>query len=505
MATPFRLSMLDVVVAFGDSRVLDGASLQVEPGEVHALLGENGAGKSTLLKALSGLVPMQRGQIEIDGQPFRPTGPLDAARCGIAVIHQELSVVPHLEVADAIALSRHRSRFLLIDRRARDETARAALELVSHVDVPLRARVHSLSQAQRQIVEIARALQLDARLVVMDEPTSSLGRDDVERLFVVLDRLRERGIAVVYVSHFLAEVRRAASTATVLRDGRTVFRGSLAEVDDDGLVRHMAGRELDVRCERAASARKIGPVVLEVRDLCAVPLPRSASFDLHEGEVFGIGGLCGAGRTELVEALFALRPMRSGSIRLRGREIGGTPSARWRERLGIVVEDRKLEGLALAQSIASNVALPSLRRIGRSSFCRDRDLEALAEGPRERLQVKCSSLLQRVGELSGGNQQKVAFARLLAADSRVLLLDEPTRGIDVHSRAKLYRTVHELAANGAAILIVSSQLPELLSLCDRIAVMRGGRLTPARRTEEWTQETLLAEALQSASCDEVET
>ena len=494
--------MQDVLVAFGDARVLDGASLEVGPGEVHALLGENGAGKSTLLRALTGLVPLQRAQIELDGQPFSPSGSLHSQRAGIAMIHQELSIVGHLEVADAIVLGRHRSRFFLVDRRARDAAARAALELVHRADISLRARVGALSPAQRQIVEIARALQQDARIVVMDEPTSSLGSDDAERLFVVLAHLRERGIAVVYVSHALAEVRRVATTATVLRDGRTVFAGVLARVRDQELVRHMAGRELDATFVRRAAVRTPAAVVLDVCDLAAAPLPRSATLALRPGEILGIGGLCGAGRTELLEVLFGLRARTAGTIELRTRPIGSTIAARWNEGVGMVAEDRKRSGLSLSQSIASNVVLPSLWRTSRRGFVSARRLAATARGPCEILQVKCRSLDQRSGELSGGNQQKVAFARLLAAGCRVLLLDEPTRGIDVQSRVHLYRALHELAAGGAAILIVSSQLPELLQLCDRIAVMRDGCLGEVRAASEWTQESLLAEALQSSPTSE---
>lgn len=491
---PPRLSMHDVAVAYGEVRVLDGVSLRVDRGEVRALLGENGAGKSTLLKALAGAVPLARGIVELDGEAFRPRRPADALRAGIATIHQELSLPGHLTVADAIALGAHATRFLFVDRRARDAAAREALALVGRSDLPLGARVRELPASQQQLVEIARALARDARVVVMDEPTSSLGGDDQQRLFAVVDRLRERGIAVLWVSHSLPEVRRTASTATVLRDGVVALETSLAVVDDATLVRAMAGREVAVRAPRTRIAT--GPVALVGKGITGAGGPVGATFELRRGEVLGIAGLAGAGRTELLEVLFALRQQVGGELAfvdpaIRGRGV----AARWRSGIGLVAEDRKANGLATAQSIAENAGLPLAARIALAGSLSPTRLESSVRGAVESVGVKCRSLRQRVRELSGGNQQKVAFARLLAADCSVLLLDEPTRGIDVRTRAEIHDLLRERAASGAAVLVVSSQLPELLEVCDRIAVMRKGVLSPPHPVAEWTQESLLSQAL----------
>jgi ribose transport system ATP-binding protein len=332
-------------------------------------------------------------------------------------------------------------------------------------------------------------------VIVLDEPTSSLGADDADRLYAALDALRARGVSVVYVSHALAEVRRVASSATVLRDGRTAFAGSLDSVTDQQLIAHMAGREV---AEASASSRgAVSGVALHVERLSCEPVVREASFELRHGEILGIAGLAGAGRTELLEAIFALRSASGGSITFT-HDTARSIAALWKSGVGMVREDRKHGGLSLRQSIACNAALPSVGRIARSGMVSTNALRAHAFGPCQRLGVRMRSLDQPIAELSGGNQQKVAFARLLASGARVLLLDEPTRGIDVGARATIHQLLREASANGAAILVVSSQLPELLQLCDRIAVMRQGVLSAARSAKEWTQESLVAAALHAS-------
>ncbi len=496
-----RLSMSGLVVSYGGVRVLHEASLEVAPGETHALLGENGAGKSTLLRSLLGLSPLAQGQITVDGVPFVPSSPARAMARGIAMIHQELSVLPHLSVAENIQLVRLPSRFGFVQRRRRDAAAERALTLLGRLDLPLSARTGSLPPGERQLVEIARAVALDARIVIMDEPTSSLGAADQERLFDLIASLQGRGISIVYVSHFLPEVRRVAQRYTAMRDGRTVHAGELARTPDATLVLHMAGRSDSPAAGPARPTRAAAPAsaraVLSVRSLRSLPAVKEASFDVHEGEILGVGGLCGAGRTELLQALFGLRP-RQGEVLLRGAPLPGSPAACWRAGMGLVAEDRKLSGLDVRQPIAMNVALPSLARVSRRGWLGCSAAAAAAEGPCRRLGVRLRSLLQRTLELSGGNQQKVAFARLLLAESSVLLLDEPTRGVDVHSRAELFRTLRELGDAGAAIVLVSSQLTELLQGCDRIAIMRQGVLLPAQRAADCTQESLLAAAVGAA-------
>jgi ribose transport system ATP-binding protein len=488
-----RLSMRGVVVVYGDTRALDGADLVVRPGERHALLGENGAGKSSLLKALLGAAPMRSGAIEVDGVAFAPRGPSDADSRGIAVAHQELSTIPHLSVADAIALGSHAVSRFVVDRRARDAFAEAALRLVFRADISLRAQVRSLPVADRQMVEHARAFARATSVLVLDEPTSSLTADDAERLYAAVDAAASRGLAVVFVSHDLAEVRRVADAATVLRDGRTAFAGRLKDCKDEDLVRHMAGRDVEVVTSRRAGG--LGDVVLRVEGLCAPPAVREATFELRRGEILGIAGLAGAGRTELLETAFGLRTKASGRVEFALRGGAGTPCALWRGGVGMVAEDRKLSGLSLSQCVADNVALPSVARLARFGILASGAAVAAANSPCAQLRVKLRSLLQPVRELSGGNQQKVAFARLLAAGSDLLFLDEPTRGIDVGSRAEIHAWMRARCDDGAAIVVVSSQMPELLAVCDRIAVMRQGCLQPARPVETWTHESLVAAAL----------
>ncbi|MEC7582910.1 MAG: sugar ABC transporter ATP-binding protein [Planctomycetota bacterium] len=493
MGTP-RLSMRAVRKAFGDSLVLDGVDLELQAGRVHALLGENGAGKSTLVRILAGVHQADRGEILLDGADFAPASPQQAWLAGIATIHQELSVIPHLSVADNVMLGRemvHRMGF--VDRRRRDEVAACALELLQHAELPVGTLVSRLSPASRQIVEIARALARDARVLIMDEPTSSLDGEDVERLLSVIEKLRERDLAVVYISHHLGEVRRVCDDVTVLRDGHTVVAGAIPDFDDDDLVRHMAGRPLGDLFPAREPQR--GEPVLELRDLGGSPLPRRVSLTVHRGEIFGIGGLCGAGRTELLETLFGLREQVGGSARFHGEALSGGVARRWRRGMGLVVEDRRGTGLALSRSIATNITLPSADRLRAGSLLRPSALVEAATRRVSDLRVRCRGSTQSVGLLSGGNQQKVALARLLESETSLWLLDEPTRGIDVQSRQQIYSLLADLTRQGAAILLVSSQLPELLGFCDRIAVMREGVLGAALPAAEWTQESLLRAAL----------
>jgi len=498
-----RLSIRGVRKAFGDTVVLDGVDFDLEAGQVHALLGENGAGKSTLVRILAGVHAADGGEIELDGVAFRPSDPQRAWAAGIATIHQELSVIGHLSVADNVMLGReavHRLGF--VDRVARDQAAAAALRLLQHAEIPLHARVSQLSPASRQLVEIARALARQARVLIMDEPTSSLDGGDVERLLAVVDGLRERELGVVYISHYLNEVRRACGHVTVLRDGRSVVTGPMSDLGDGDLVRHMAGRQLgDLFPPRR---RQCGEPVLEVHELAGQRLPRSVSLTLRRGEIFGIGGLCGAGRTELLETLFGLRPCVGGSARLCGEELvsvelAGTVAGRWRRGVGLVVEDRRVSGLALARSVALNIALPTADRLRIGPMLRPAALTTAAVRWISELRVHCVDSAQPVGLLSGGNQQKVALARLLQAEASLLLLDEPTRGVDVQSRQQVYAVLAGLVAAGSTVLLVSSQLPELLGLCDRIAVMRQGVLGEAAPASDWTQESLLQAALSSGA------
>jgi len=473
---PPRLVARSVGKSFGEARVLEVVSLELRNGSIHAMLGENGAGKSTLMKILAGVERPSAGTLELDGVPYAPNGPVDARRRGVAIVHQELSLCPHLTVAENIVLGSEPRRAGLFSRTDAVARARRALALVEERTRPLSplARVSELSAAEQQLVEIARALSADdCRLLILDEPTTSLGHDDTERLFQVLEALRDRGLTILYVSHFLDEIRRIADDFTVLRDGKLVTSGRIRETTNQELVAAMAGEAVEHRA-RAAGPR--GEVILSLAGVAGVRLPRDASLELHRGEVLGIAGLMGSGRTELLRAIFGLDRVKRGEIRVAAAVGPASPARRLRQGLGLVSEDRAREGLALERSVAENLTLSKLGPLGRFGFLSLRRERELVSGFIERLGIRTRGPDQRVRELSGGNQQKVALGRLLYHDVDVLLLDEPTRGIDVRSRAELHALFGELAARGKALLVVSSHFDELLTVCDRIAVMHKGVL-----------------------------
>jgi len=475
---------------FGATVALDGVDLAVAAGEVHALLGENGAGKSTLMKVLSGALLPDAGELRLDGLPYRPRDPLDGRRTGVAMIYQELSIARHLTVEENLLLGMEPVSWGVLRRREIRDRAERALAELGHPEIESDRRAGSLPIAQQQIVEIARAVTIGFRVLVLDEPTSSLGLPDAERLFGLVARLRDRGHAVVYISHFIEECRRVASRFTVLRDGRTAGGGDLGAASAGEIVDLMVGRRVDQLYPR--SARRPGETLLEVSGLSGLRKPESASLALRRGEVLGIAGLVGAGRTELLRAIFGLDPVREGAVRLGLYAGPASPARRWAAGAGLVSEDRKGEGLAPGLSVADNLTLTRLE-----AFPSPSRLARAAEAWIERLGIRCRGAAQRVSELSGGNQQKVALARLLHHDADVLLLDEPTRGIDVASKAEIYRLIDRLVSDPArprAVLLVSSYLPELLGTCDRIAVMRRGRLGPARPVAELDERGLLLEA-----------
>jgi ribose transport system ATP-binding protein len=487
------LQMRGVEKRFGGVHALSGVDLEVEAGEVHALVGENGAGKSTLMKVLSGAHRPDAGEMKLARLPYAPTGPLDARRHGVAMIYQELNLAPELTVEDNVMLGREVSRFGTVRREEARGKIEEALSFLGHEDISVGATVESLGPARRQVVEIARALVDDARVVVMDEPTSSLARRDVEKLFEVVRRLRDSGVAIIYISHFLEEVEQLADRYTVLRDGETVGTGEVREDIAPTLVELMVGRPVDEVFPAVYHER--GDVLLELDGLAGRNIPKRASLSLHRGEVLGIAGLVGAGRTEMVRALFGLDPIARGTVKIAGvTDRGAGVPKRIDQGFGLLSEDRKREGLATSLSIADNATLSRLGPFTRfgvlSLAARDRRTEELIE----RLAIKSRGPAQIASELSGGNQQKVAFARLLHQDADVVLLDEPTRGVDVGSKVEMYRLIGELARDGKAVLFISSYVPELLGVCDRIAVMHRGVLGDARPRGAWDERTVLDEA-----------
>lgn len=496
--------MSGISKSFGATQALRGVSLDVPVGRVLALIGENGAGKSTLMKVLSGAHAPDAGTMTLNGKPFAPNGPHDARLAGVGMIYQELNLAPDLSVEDNIMLGQERSRFGMLDRAAQRAKVREVLELLGHPDLSPSIPVRSLPIAQQQLVEIARALASDCKVIVFDEPTSSLTRSDVEHLFAVIRRLKSAGLGVVYISHFLEEIRQVCDCYAVLRDGSSVGSGELSETTDADIVRLMVGR--DVSELFPSVPHSPGEVVLQVRGLSGQSSPCDVSFELRRGEILGIAGLIGAGRTELLRCLFGLDRVASGEatrspdayVRALGRTRSSdraSPRLRIAEGFGLVSEDRKTEGLAQPRSISDNMTYSRLKPYSRFGWLNlTRRRTAVAEWMR-RLQVKAASPEQSVNELSGGNQQKVAISRVLHQEADILLLDEPTRGIDVGTKSEIYRLMGEQAAAGKAIIFVSSYLTELLAVCDRVAVMSRGRLKEIRAAKDWTEEAVMAVAV----------
>ena len=492
-APPSLLAMSGVSKRYGPTVALADVNLEARPGRVLALIGENGAGKSTLMKVLAGAVAPDAGAMTLAGAPYAPTGPTAARDAGVAMIYQELNLAPDLSVEDNLLLGRERTRFGMLDRPEQRRRCRAALAELGRGDLDPRTVVGTLPVGTRQVVEIARAVLGEARVVVFDEPTSSLPRREAEALFAVIRRLTARGAAVVYISHFLEEVREVCDDYAVLRDGRAVGRGALAGVTEPELVRLMVGREVGDLFPTVP--HEVGEALLRVDGLTgAGGVPRGASLEVRRGEILGISGLIGAGRTELLRAIYGLDAVRGGRVSVGGHAASGGVRGRVRAGVGFVSEDRAGEGLMAGRSVAANATLGRLAPLAKWGFLNPARPDRAAAGLIDRLGVKARGPRQPVGELSGGNQQKVAVSRVLHQDSDVWLLDEPTRGIDVGAKRDLYRLIGGAAAGGRAVVFVSSYLPELLAVCDRVAVMRRGGLVAVKPAAAWTAEEAMAAA-----------
>jgi len=483
----------DIEKAYGGVPVLKRANFRLEPGEIHGLVGENGAGKSTLMKILAGEVVRDAGQVLWSGQTARIHSRKDAAQLGINMIHQELNLAPHLTVAENIFLGHEPRRRGMLDRGREAADARTALEGLGFDLNPL-TLVRKLGLAQRQLVEIARAVARATRLVIMDEPTSSLSAKEVDELFAVIRQIQARGTSVIFVTHRLEELAQVADRVTVLRDGETVHDGPMPREDFSGLIKAMVGRDLkDFFPPRATSPVAVAlPPALEVRGLGRVADFEDVSLSVRHGEIVGLAGLVGAGRTELAEAIFGAAPADRGQIFIDGKEVA-IRSARdaIRHGLALLTEDRKRTGLALNLPIAQNVTLAHLSAIVRRGRLDLGKEDQVARGFLDRLRIRAPSVSQKVGRLSGGNQQKVVIAKWLFREARILLFDEPTRGVDVGAKAEIYRLIRQLADQGAAILMISSELPEILGMTDRVLVMRNRQLVKELVTAQTTQEEII--------------
>jgi ribose transport system ATP-binding protein len=480
--------------AFPGVVALDGVDFELAAGEVHVLLGENGAGKSTLMKIISGAVARDAGDIEINGQPAAINGPREAQALGVGIIYQEFNLIPHLTAGENILLGREPALAPgVINQRKLMRIAQEQLDALG-VAIDARAIVSRLSVAQQQMVEVAKALSLDARVLIMDEPTSALTAQEIHELFAAIRRLKARGVAIVYISHRMEELFAIGDRVTVLRDGRYVGTRRIGETKMAELVRMMVGRDLKDQFPKQRAT--VGDEVLRVERLQRNGVLHDISFALRRGEVVGLAGLMGSGRTELARAIFGADAIDGGKVFVRGEQKAITsPRTAIDLGLGLLTEDRKQQGLVLVLSVRENVCLPSVGRWSRAGVVQtQREADATEQRIRE-LRIKTPSALQRVVNLSGGNQQKVVLAKWLCTDADILIFDEPTRGIDVGAKVEIYQLMNQLAARGAAILMISSELPEILGMSDRILVMHAGRITGEFAASDATQEKLLAAAL----------
>ncbi|MDL1901453.1 sugar ABC transporter ATP-binding protein [Anaerolineae bacterium CFX9] len=490
------LSLTHISKSFPGVQALNDVHFEMRAGEVHALLGENGAGKSTLIKIISGVHRPDSGEIRIDGKPVTLHNPRDAQLKGVATIYQELSLYPELTVAENIFMGHApRNRLRMIDWRAMNARAREILDSLNITDMDVNRKVGTMTVGNRQRVEIAKALSLNARILIMDEPTAALTEADVQRLFSIVRLLRERGVGIIYISHRMEEVFLLADRVTVLRDGLYVDTKQVSETNQDELISLMVGRTIDHLFPKLPTT--IGEPVLEVRNLVRKPLTRGISLQIRRGEIVGVAGLVGSGRSELAQVIFGITPAESGEILVDGKPVRiRRPADAMRLGIAYVPEDRGTQGLIRQMRIRENVSLAMLRQLAHGAFIRFGAERKLAQETIRQLNIRAYSYDQIVNKLSGGNQQKVVVGKWLARKPRVLIMDEPTRGIDVGAKAEIHRLMSELAQQGMAVLMISSELPEVLGMSDRILVMRNGRISGEFSRAEATQEQI-AQAMMS--------
>jgi ribose transport system ATP-binding protein len=489
------LEMRSITKRFPGVTALDGVDFELERGEVHVILGENGAGKSTLIKMLSGAYQPDEGEILFEGEPVRIPSAAVAQGLGISTIYQEFNLVPQLTVAENVFLGRQPRRLGIVDRRRMREEARRLLERIK-VRVDPDAQVSALGVAQRQMVEIAKALSLEARVLIMDEPTASLSGQEVQRLFEIVRGLEQEEVGVIFISHHLEEVTEIGDRVTVLRDGKLVGQVP-ATTDHSELVRMMVGRSIEDQFPRRRP--EIGDILLEVRDLSREGVLEDVSLRVRAGEVVGIAGIVGAGRTELARAIFGVDPVESGEVWVEGRRMERFDPREAKNRgIGFITEDRQGQGIVPPLSVAENLVLASLDKSTRVGLVNGGEQRSRAQKMIEELNIRTPGPEQKVRYLSGGNQQKTVIGKWLLADSRVLIMDEPTRGIDVGAKVEIYELMNELTEQGAGILMISSDLPEVLGMSDRILVMAGGRITGELSGEEASQEKVMTLATQGS-------
>ncbi len=487
------LEMKKIVKKFPGVTALNQVDFSCREGEIHALIGENGAGKSTLIKLLSGASYPTSGEILFKGKPFHAGSPIEAMRKGIAIIYQELNLITNLNAYENIFLGREPKKGIVNDFKKMREEALAYLSYLNveiNVDVP----VGALSVAQQQMIEIAKALSMNAELLIMDEPTSSLTTAEIESLFKVMRDLKEKGVTIIFISHHLDELFEISDRVTVLKDGEYIATKNIDELTEAQLINMMVGRELSEIYP--PKAEKIGDVVLEVRNLSSGSLLHNISFCVRQGEIVGISGLMGAGRTELAEAVFGVRKRSSGEIIIHGEKVRHvSPKQSLKAKMGFLTEDRKEEGLFLDMTVSENIVMSMLPKISKAAVISKKREKEITSEFIQQLRIKTPTSDTKVVNLSGGNQQKVVLAKWLACQSNIIILDEPTRGIDVGAKMEIYNEMRRLANEGKAILMISSEMPEIIGMSDRVLVMREGVLTGEIGKEEMTEQNILTYAM----------
>ena len=488
------LEMKNIHKKFPGVYALKNADLRVEKGEVHALLGENGAGKSTLIKVLGGIYQPDEGEIYIDGQKVRMNNVRDAQANGISIIHQELLLVPQMTVADNMFLDAAPQKYGYINRKQSKRDAQKALDAMG-VQIDAGALVATLSVAQQQIVEIVKAVRLQSKIIVMDEPTSSLSDTEIQMLFEIVENLKQNGTAIIFISHKLEELFAITDRITIMRDGEVVKTVETKKTGNEELIALMVGRALDNYYVRDDFPK--GEIILKVENLNQAGVLRNVSFELRKGEILGFAGLVGAGRTELMNAIFGITQMDSGNIYLEGKRVHiKNPLSAMRAGIALVPEDRKLQGLILKNSVGFNMTITILREFMKGICVNKKKEYELMDKYQQLLRIKTPSYEQKAGNLSGGNQQKIVISKWLAVNPSVLILDEPTRGIDVGAKAEIYAIMNNLTRNGMSIIMISSEMPEVMGMSDRICVMSEGRLTGIVDKHEFSQERILSYALE---------
>ncbi|MCQ2510246.1 MAG: sugar ABC transporter ATP-binding protein [Lachnospiraceae bacterium] len=485
-----KIEMKGINKSFGTNKVLDNAGFVLEDGEVHALMGENGAGKSTLMKILTGVYTRDAGTVIVDGQEVVYKSPQEAEKAGIVFIYQELNVLFELTVEENMFMGKEiTKKFGICDRAAMRAKAKEVMARVG-VDIPVDAVMADLSVGQQQMIEICKALMVDAKVIIMDEPTAALTESETRGLFKVINALREKGVSIVYISHRMEEIFELCDRITVLRDGSYVGTERIKDINMDDIVRMMIGREIGQRYP--ARNAKIGKEMFRVEGLTSGKLFHDVSFSVKAGEILGVSGLMGAGRTEIMQSIFGTIPHSAGKIFIDGKEVTiKNPKQAIDAGIGFITEDRKTEGLLLDKSIAENIDIANLNKVSRKSVLRKDLSKSLVAKGIEEFRIRCFGPEHECGNLSGGNQQKVVLAKWIYTDPKVLILDEPTRGVDINAKKEIYNVINDLAAKGVAVIMVSSELPEVLGMSDRIMVVREGEVRGILDAKEADQEKVM--------------